>query len=74
MVDESNWKALKHGRLNRKKNSFVFNRPIPYSMIIDKDGIVRAEGNGLNIRFELDKVTKNSSQLSDDTPERSIKK
>jgi thiol-disulfide isomerase/thioredoxin len=64
MVDKSNWKVLKHGRLDRKKNSFAFNRPIPYSMIIDKNGIVRAEGNGLNIRLELDKLAKNSDQPS----------
>jgi thiol-disulfide isomerase/thioredoxin len=62
MVNESNWNALRHGRLDVKKNAFVFNRPIPYSIIIDKDGIVRAEGNGLNIRLELDKLTKTSDQ------------
>lgn len=68
MVDESNWNAFKHGRLDRKKNSFVFNRPIPYSMVIDKNGVVRAEGNGLDIRLELDKLTKSSDQISDETP------
>jgi len=45
MVDESNWNAFKHGRLDRKKNSFVFNRPIPYSMIIDKNGVLCAHPN-----------------------------
>ena len=40
-------------------------------MIIDKDGIVRAEGNGLNIRLELDKLVKNSDQSSADTPKHS---
>ena len=64
MVDESNWNAFKHGRLDRKKNSFVFNRPIPYSMIIDKNGVLRAEGNGLDIRLELDKLTKTSDKPS----------
>ena len=73
MVDESNWNAFKHGRLDRKKNSFVFNRPIPYSMIIDKNGVVRAEGNGLDIRLELDKLTKTSDQPSDETPGHSTK-
>jgi thiol-disulfide isomerase/thioredoxin len=62
IVDKANWNAFKHGRLDRKKNSFVFNRPIPYSMIIDKNGILCAEGNGLNIRLELDKLTKASDQ------------
>ncbi|MHC4167263.1 MAG: TlpA family protein disulfide reductase [Planctomycetota bacterium] len=60
MVDESDWKALKHGRLDRKKNSSVFNRPIPYLVILDENGIVRAEGNGLDIRRELDKLAKTS--------------
>lgn len=68
MVDGSDWKAFKHGWLDRKKNSFVFNRPIPYSMIIDKNGVVRAEGNGLNIRLELEKLAKTSDQPSAETP------
>ena len=72
MVDESDWNALKHGRLDRRKNSFAFNRPIPYSMIIDKDGVVRAEGNGLNIRLELDKLAKDCRQPSIDKPQHSI--
>jgi len=71
IVDESNWNAFKHGRLNRKKNSFVFNRPIPYSIVIDKNGVVRAEGNGLDIRLELDKLAKTSDQPSDETPKHS---
>jgi thiol-disulfide isomerase/thioredoxin len=71
MVDESNWNAFKHGRLDRKKNSFVFNKPIPYSMIIDKNGVLCAEGNGLNIRLELDKLAKASDQPSVETPEHS---
>jgi len=58
MVDESNWNAFKHGRLDRKKNSFVFDRPIPYSMIIDKNGVLCAEGNGLDIKSELQKIAK----------------
>ena len=74
MVDESNWNAFKHGRLDRKKNSFVFNRPIPYSMIIDKNGVLCAEGNGLNVRLELDKLAKASDQPSAETPEHSTEK
>jgi len=69
MVDESKWNAFKHGRLDRKKNSFVFNKPIPYSMIIDKNGVLFAEGNGLDIRLELDKLAKASDQPSTKTPE-----
>jgi len=71
MVDESSWNAFKHGRLDRKKNSFVFNRPIPYSMIIDKNRVLCAEGNSLNIRLELDKLAKASDQPSAETPEHS---
>ena len=71
MVDESNWNAFKHGRLDRKKNSFVFNKPIPYSMIIDKNGVLCAEGNDLNIRLEIDKLAKASDQPSVETPEHS---
>lgn len=71
MVDESEWNAFKHGRLDRKKNSFFFGRPIPYSMIIDKNGVLRAEGNGLDIRLELDKLAKTSDPPGDETPGRS---
>ena len=71
MVDESNWDALKHGVLDRTKNSYVFNRPIPYTMVIDETGVVRAEGNGLDIRLELGKLAKTSGQPGADTPERS---
>jgi len=70
MVDESGWNNFKHGRLDRKKNSFVFNTPIPYSMIIDKNGVVRAEGNGLDIGLELDKLAKTSGQSGAGAPER----
>jgi thiol-disulfide isomerase/thioredoxin len=71
MVDKANWNEFKHGRLDRKKNSFVFNQPIPYSMIIDKNGILCAEGNSLNIRLELEKLAKTSDQPSTETPEHS---
>ena len=64
MVDESNWKALEHGVLDRTKNSYVFDRPIPFTIVIDETGVVRAEGNGLDISLELDKLTKNSSRSS----------
>lgn len=71
MVDESNWNAFTHGRLNRKKNAFEFNRPIPYSMIIDRNGVLCAEGNDLNIRLELEKLAKTFNQPSAETPEHS---
>ena len=57
-VNESNWNALKHGWLDRTKNSFTtFGHPIPYTLIIDKNGIVQAAGNGLDIKTELEKIT-----------------
>jgi thiol-disulfide isomerase/thioredoxin len=60
MVDKTGWKSLRHGWLDRKKNPFYIDKPIPYWMIIDKDGVIRADGSGLDIkviRQELDKVT-----------------
>jgi hypothetical protein len=74
MVEESNWKALKHGVLDRTKNSYVFDRPIPYTMVIDETGVVRAEGNSIDIGLELDKLAKTSGQPGDGTPERSPEK
>jgi len=62
-VDQSGWNALRHGWLDRKKNSFVFNKPIPYTVIIDKNGIVRAEGNGFDIRGELEKIVKSKNSI-----------
>jgi thiol-disulfide isomerase/thioredoxin len=54
-VDKAGWDALQHGWYDRE-NTIAFNKPIPYSMIIDKNGILCAEGNGLDIRTELKKV------------------
>jgi thiol-disulfide isomerase/thioredoxin len=67
MVEESNWKALKHGVLDRTKNSYVFDRPIPFTMVIDETGVVRAEGHGLDIGLELEKLAKTSGQSGDGT-------
>ncbi|MEJ2648374.1 MAG: thioredoxin-like domain-containing protein, partial [Sedimentisphaerales bacterium] len=43
-VNESSWNALKHGWLDRTKNLLMFGHPIPYTLIIDKKGIIRAAG------------------------------
>ncbi len=60
-VNESSWNALKHGWLDRTENSFTtFGHPIPYTLIIDKNGIVRAAGNGINIKKELKKISETS--------------
>ncbi|OHB79323.1 MAG: hypothetical protein A2Z25_23095 [Planctomycetes bacterium RBG_16_55_9] len=74
VVEESNWKALKHGVLDRTKNSYVFDRPIPYTMVIDEIGVVRAEGHGLDIGLELNKLAKTSGQPGAGTPGRSPEK
>jgi thiol-disulfide isomerase/thioredoxin len=58
IVDESNWKALKYGWLDRMKSGFFFDKHIPYTMIIDQNGIVHAEGNGLDIKGKLEKIIK----------------
>jgi len=67
-VDESGWNSLRHGRLDRKKNYFDFKRPIPYQVILDKNGIVRAEGNDLDVGAELEKLAK-SSAVGADAPQ-----
>ena len=58
-VDKSNWNQLRHGWLDLKKNIYLLNRTIPYSMIIDKNGILRARDNDLDIKLELEKLIKN---------------
>ncbi len=61
MVDKSDWNALRHAWFDRKKNSFTFNRPVPYTFIIDKNGVLRAEGNGLDIKRELERIVKTAN-------------
>jgi thiol-disulfide isomerase/thioredoxin len=55
--NDSNWNSLKHGWLDRTKNLFTFGHPIPYTLIIDKKGIIRSAGNGIDIKRELEKIT-----------------
>jgi len=55
MVDTSAWKSLRHGWLDRKRNTSYFETPIPYYVIVDKGGIVRAEGY-FDVKQELDRV------------------
>ncbi len=59
-VNQSGLDALRHGWYN-PENQAAFNRPIPYYMVIDKKGILRAEGNYIDIRAELEKVLKDSN-------------
>jgi hypothetical protein len=59
-VNQSGLDALRHGWYN-PENQAAFNRPIPYYMVIDKKGILLAEGNYIDIRAELEKVLKDSN-------------
>ena len=55
-LDKHNWDHLHHGWLDLKKNSYVINKPLPYSIIIDKNGILRAVNMNLDIKTELKKI------------------
>lgn len=55
-VNNSEWKALRHGWFDFRKNTYVLNRHIPLTIIIDKNGIFRAGGNDLDIKLLLEKV------------------
>jgi thiol-disulfide isomerase/thioredoxin len=60
VVDKSDWNRLRHGWLDSDKNIYTLNQKIPCSMIIDKDGILRAAGENLDIKLELEKILKNA--------------
>lgn len=60
-VDNSDWNRLHHGWLDPKKNIYVLNRPVPFTMIINKDEILVAAGYGLDIKAELEKILGNSN-------------
>ncbi len=60
-LDKSNWNQLRHAWLDLKKNSYILNKPIPYSLIIDKNGILRARGTEIDIKLELEKILENSN-------------
>jgi len=57
-VNNSELKALRHGWLELKKNTFVLNKHLPYTLIIDKEGILRAHGRDLDIKLVLEKMLK----------------
>jgi thiol-disulfide isomerase/thioredoxin len=59
-VGKSDWDAVSHCWYDREENPLAFNKPVPYSMVIDKKGIIRAEGNYIDTRAELEKVLKDS--------------
>jgi peroxiredoxin len=55
-IDQSGWRTLRHGWLDPRKNSYVVKKPVPYYFIIDRDGRVRAAGNSLDARGELNRL------------------
>jgi hypothetical protein len=57
-VGKSNWNALRHGWFDPKKNSCAIKEPIPFYIIIDKDGTIKAQGNDIDIAVELEKVAR----------------
>ncbi len=60
-VDKYKWDQLRHGWLDLKKNSYIINKPLPYSIIIDKNGILRAANMNLDIKPELEKTLEDSN-------------
>jgi thiol-disulfide isomerase/thioredoxin len=61
VIAESGWNSFKHSWFDEKANTHFFDYPIPYTFIVDKNGIVRAEGNGLNVKLELEKIILSSN-------------
>ena len=55
-VSKSGLNALQHYWFDLERNPVALNKPIPYSMIIDKKTIVCTEGINIDIREELKKV------------------
>ena len=57
-MEENNWKALHNGWFEKgqEQDSPGFNRPLPYSLILDKKNILAAVGDQLDISQELKKI------------------
>ena len=57
-MEKNNWKALRNGWFGKKEELDPpgFNRPIPYSLILDKKSILTAVGYEFDIREELKKI------------------
>ena len=47
---------MHHGWFSKEQDTAAFNRPIPYSLILNKKGIILALGNELDIKGELEKI------------------
>jgi hypothetical protein len=57
-VENSGWTKLRHGWFDYIKSSHTFNRPIPFTLILDKEGVIRSIGYNLDIATELEKLEK----------------
>ena len=57
-IDKSVWNALHHGWFDPMKNASAIKIPVPFYMIVDKNGVIRAQGNNVDIRLELDRIAK----------------
>jgi thiol-disulfide isomerase/thioredoxin len=55
-VDTSGWTALLHGWQDRQKNPVGYQGGIPFCVVIDQDGVVRAAGHFLELQSELDRL------------------
>jgi thiol-disulfide isomerase/thioredoxin len=55
-VDSAGWTAVRHGWQDRQKNPVGYQGGIPYCVIIDQNGIVRAEGHFLKVKPVLDRI------------------
>ena len=56
-IDKANWKALRHGWFGKEEQDPPgFNRPLPYSLILNKKNILVAVGDQLDISQELKKI------------------
>jgi len=55
-TDELDSDRLRHGWFNPIKNRFAISKPVPYYVIVDEKGIIRFEGNDVDIGAELAKI------------------
>lgn len=61
-VDAAGWTALRHGWQDRQKNLAGYQGGIPYCLVIDKDGVVRAEGHFLDVKPEVDRILESAGR------------
>ncbi len=64
-IENAGWTNLRHGWYDLQNNTYAFNRPIPFSIIIGKDSSFLAAGYNLDIGSELEKIAKTASSKKD---------